>query len=184
MDEHLTEPFQPYEGTTTDDAFDYGYDEPEPRKPGGDILWGRVAVLGAVVLFAFLIGRSTAGGGVSTAQFEEARAAAADANQRIDELEAQIVELETQLNADENAGTGNQGDGNNNNDNSGVGGGGNPTSEVETYVVESGDTLQTIAEQFYGDASLDDFLAEANGITDPTSLQVGQTLEIPPKPEE
>lgn len=183
MDEHLTEPFQPYEGTTTDDAFDYGYDEPEPRKPGGDILWGRVAVLGAVVLVAFLIGRSTAGGGVSTAQFEEARAATTAANEKIDELEAQIVELQAQLNADENAGTGNQGDGNNNNSGDNEGGG-DTTSGAETYVVASGDTLQTIAEQFYGDASLDDFLAEANDITDPTSLQVGQTLTIPPKPEQ
>ncbi|MPZ68444.1 MAG: LysM peptidoglycan-binding domain-containing protein [Actinobacteria bacterium] len=181
MDKHLTEPFQPYEGTTTDDAFDYGYDEPEPRKPGGDILWGRVAVLGAVVLFAFLIGRSTAGGGVSTKQFEEARAATIDANERIDELEAEVVALETQLNAEENPGTGNQGDGNNN---SGDGENeGDATSEMETYVVASGDTLQTIAEQFYGDASLDDFLAEHNGISDPTTLQVGQKLEIPPKPE-
>lgn len=180
MDKHLTEPFQSYEGTTTDDAFDYGYDEPEPRKPGGDILWGRVAVLGAVVLLAFLIGRSTAGGGVSTAQLEDARAATTDANERIAELEAQVVELETQLNADENTGTGNQGDGTGNNNENEEGGG---NAKNQTYVVESGDTLQTIAEQFYGDATLDDFLQEANDIADPTALQVGMELIIPPEPE-
>jgi 5'-nucleotidase len=58
------------------------------------------------------------------------------------------------------------------------------TEGGETYVVESGDTLASIAEDFYGDASLDDFLAEANGITDPSSLSVGTELTIPPKPEE
>jgi len=45
-----------------------------------------------------------------------------------------------------------------------------------TYTVESGDNPSSIAAQF--DISVDDLLA-ANGITDPTSLQVGQQLVIP-----
>lgn len=180
MEEHSTKPFQPYESATTDDAFDYGDDEPEPRRPGSDIIWGRVAILGALVLLAFLIGRTTAGGGVSQAEFDQAKATAADASDRVAELEQQIVALQEQVNAEDTSGTGTQGDGSGNEDPNGDGG---TTGQAETYIVESGDTLQTIAEQFYGDVSLDDLIAEANDITDPTALHVGQELTIPPKPE-
>lgn len=181
MEEHSTKPFQPYESATTDDAFDYGYDEPEPRRPGSDIIWGRVAILGALVLLAFLIGRTTAGGGVSQAEFDAVEATAAEADAQIEDLQQQIVALQEQLNATDTSGTGTQGDGSgggNPND-----GGGGTTGQAETYIVESGDTLQSIAEQFYGDVSLDDLIAEANDITDPTALNVGQELTIPPKPE-
>ena len=181
MEEHSTKPFQPYESATTDDAFDYGYDEPEPRRPGSDIIWGRVAILGALVLLAFLIGRTTAGGGVSQAEFDAVEATAAEADAQIEDLQQQIVALQEQLNATDTSGTGTQGDGSgggNPND-----GGGGTTGQAETYIVESGDTLQSIAEQFYGDVSLDDLIMEENGITDPTALNVGQELTIPPKPE-
>lgn len=180
MEEHPTKPFQPYESATTDDAFDYGYDEPEPRRPGSDIIWGRVAILGALVLLAFLIGRTTAGGGVSQAEFDQAKATAAEADTQIEDLQQQIVALQEQLNAEDTSGTGTQGDGSGNEN---PNGGGETTGQAETYIVESGDTLQTIAEQFYGDVSLDDLIMEENGITDPTSLAVGQELTIPPKPE-
>jgi nucleoid-associated protein YgaU len=49
--------------------------------------------------------------------------------------------------------------------------------------VQAGDTLTTIAEDFYKDASLADFIAEANSITDATQLSVGAEIIIPPKPE-
>lgn len=181
MEEHPTKPFQPYESATTDDAFDYGYDEPEPRRPGSDIIWGRVAILGAIVLLAFLIGRTTAGGGVSQAEFDAAKTTAAEAGDQVAELQQQVVALQEQLNAEDTGGTGTQGDGSGNgNPNSG---GGETTGQAETYVIESGDTLQSIAEQFYGDVGLDFLIAEANDITDPTSLHPGQELTIPPKPE-
>lgn len=179
MEEDSTKPFQPYESATTDDAFDYGYDEPEPRRPGSDIIWGRVAILGALVLLAFLIGRTT-GGGVSQAEFDQAKATAAEASDQVDELQQQVVALQEQVNAEDTSGTGTQGDGSgdgNSND------GGGTAGQPETYVVESGDTLQSIAEQFYGDVSLDYLIADANDITDPTSLHVGQELTIPPKPK-
>lgn len=47
----------------------------------------------------------------------------------------------------------------------------------ETYVIEAGDTLSDIAERF--DIDLDVLIA-ANGITDPTLLQIGQVLVLPP----
>jgi membrane-bound lytic murein transglycosylase D len=51
-----------------------------------------------------------------------------------------------------------------------------PSSGRQTYVVRDGDIPETIAAQFGITA---DQLMAANGITDPTSLQVGQELVIP-----
>lgn len=47
------------------------------------------------------------------------------------------------------------------------------------YVVQQGDTLETIAEQKLGTAEKWRLIAEANGIDDPRSLRVGQKLKIP-----
>jgi hypothetical protein len=51
-----------------------------------------------------------------------------------------------------------------------------PAPDFQTYVVKSGDTPVAIAQQFH--IRVDDLL-KANNITDPRSLQVGQTLRIP-----
>lgn len=51
-----------------------------------------------------------------------------------------------------------------------------PVADFQTYVVKSGDTPVAIAQQFH--IKVDDLL-KANNITDPRSLQVGQTLRIP-----
>jgi nucleoid-associated protein YgaU len=48
------------------------------------------------------------------------------------------------------------------------------------YVVQAGDTLMSIAITRYGDASLWRKIADANHITNPRLLQVGQTLTLPP----
>lgn len=48
----------------------------------------------------------------------------------------------------------------------------------DTYVVESGDTLFSIAEQLYGDGNRWPEIAEANDI-DETGIRVGQELVIP-----
>jgi nucleoid-associated protein YgaU len=52
-------------------------------------------------------------------------------------------------------------------------------SEAEEYVVEEGDTLASIAEHLLGSKEEWKRIAEANGIDDPESLQVGQRLQIP-----
>lgn len=177
MGDRMTESFEPYR---PDSSYDLDYDdEPQPGRPGR-VLWGRVAILGAALLIAFLIGRASGGGdGVPQTDYDEVAA-------ERDDLEAQVSDLESDLAAaleptppPASASPG-------------AGGGGedeaaDPEGETEggeTYSVQSGDTLASIAADFYGDASLDDFLAEANGITDPESLAVGQELVIPPKPEE
>lgn len=55
-----------------------------------------------------------------------------------------------------------------------------PTSTGgQTYTVQEGDIPETIAAQFGITA---DALMAANGITDPTSLQIGQVLTIPAPP--
>ncbi len=60
---------------------------------------------------------------------------------------------------------------------------GTPEPEEQTYIVQGGDSLLLIAEQFAppgvdpGDFA--DSIQAANGIADPSSLQVGQELIIP-----
>jgi LysM repeat protein len=56
--------------------------------------------------------------------------------------------------------------------------------QVRTYTVQAGDTLARIAKAFYGDASLYDVIANANGILDPSIILVGQVLVIPTLREE
>lgn len=171
----MTETFEPYRA---DSSYDLDYDD-EPQPGGtGRVLWGRVAILGAALLIAFLIGRATGGGnGVAQSDYDEVVA-------ERDRLEDRVTDLESDLAAAEEATPPPA------SASPATGGGGeatDPEGETEggeTYVVQPGDTLASIAADFYGNASLDDFLAEANGITDPESLAVGQELIIPPEPEE
>jgi nucleoid-associated protein YgaU len=57
-----------------------------------------------------------------------------------------------------------------------------PTGGGTTYTVEDGDTLESIAERFYGNRSQFTLIQQANGGVDSTTLQVGQELRIPPAP--
>lgn len=158
MSEHRTEPLESYE----DDSYDWDYDE-EPRR-GPRILWGRVLLLGAFLILAFLLGRATAGSGVPQERVDALRAQLAEMEDEIARLEAAqeaepSPEPTTEPTPDETA----------------------PVSEGETYVVGRGDTLRGIAEDFYGNAALDDCIAEANGIDEPEALSVGTELTIPPE---
>jgi len=53
-----------------------------------------------------------------------------------------------------------------------------PSSSSETYVVAKGDNPYTIAKKLH--VSYNDLVA-ANDITDPTKIQIGQKLKVPPK---
>jgi LysM repeat protein len=55
---------------------------------------------------------------------------------------------------------------------------------VRTYTVKAGDTLGAIAREFYGSAAKYTIIAEANNITDPRRIWVGQVLTIPGLPGE
>ncbi|MBZ0092961.1 MAG: LysM peptidoglycan-binding domain-containing protein [Sulfuricellaceae bacterium] len=45
--------------------------------------------------------------------------------------------------------------------------------------MQAGDTLPRIAQAMWGDAGLWTYIAEANGISDPTSIGAGQLLSLP-----
>jgi LysM repeat protein len=53
------------------------------------------------------------------------------------------------------------------------------TSQQQTYVIQSGDTLWAIAQQYYGDGSLYRKIADANGIENPDDITVGTSIVIP-----
>ena len=54
-------------------------------------------------------------------------------------------------------------------------------SKEETYTVQNGDTLESIIIRFYGSFNKDHERAikEANGLSNPNSLSIGQKLIIP-----
>jgi nucleoid-associated protein YgaU len=54
----------------------------------------------------------------------------------------------------------------------------------QTHTVGEGDTLRSIAQQYYGDGEMWQKIFEANKDTigaDPDSIKIGQSLKIPPK---
>ena len=180
----MTEPLQPYQPAHSagyedqDEYYDWEYDQQPRERP--KVLWGRIAILGGLVLVAFLLGRVTKSGGIPQERLDQANAEAAELQQQVDDLETElaaqppITDPELGTDTESDAGT----------EDEGAAGTTETGTESETYIVERGDTLTTIAEDFYGDASLDDFLAEANNISDPAALSVGQEIIIPEEPTE
>lgn len=55
-------------------------------------------------------------------------------------------------------------------------------SAQTTYTIQRGDTLATIARKFYDDPRQYPLIQQANNITDPGRIWVGQVLVIPPLP--
>jgi LysM repeat protein len=58
-----------------------------------------------------------------------------------------------------------------------------PLPAARTYTVQPGDTLGAIARAMYGSAAKYPLIADANHITDPRRIWVGQVLTIPPLPD-
>ena len=48
----------------------------------------------------------------------------------------------------------------------------------QPYTIKSGDNLSHISQRFYGAASKYTKIAEANGMSDPNKIQVGQTINL------
>ena len=164
---------------------------------GGRILWGRIAVFGAALLLALILGRCTAGGGgVAEERFSEIATAYSEAESALEANTATIAQLQQQL---QDARTQQQGGGT-------LTPGGTPASPGTTtgteapttdntatgtdaagnrvYEVQPGDTLSTIAESVYGDPTAFGIIASANNISGSSPLQVGQQLIIPPNPDQ
>ena len=49
----------------------------------------------------------------------------------------------------------------------------------QPYTIKSGDNLSKVSKLFYGNANKYAKIAEANGISNPDHIQVGQSIEIP-----
>ncbi len=166
MSDHDTESFTPYEPQT---SYEWDYGE-EPPKGGGNappnILWGRLIALGALSILVFLIGRWSAPNGADPEQLERLRAENDAAQERIDELEAQVAQ--PIVSPTPSITVGDQTDDAQ-----------DATFDGETYVIQSGDTMRDIADRFCGDPTEAEVIADFNGIADPTLIRVGQELKIP-----
>lgn len=174
MDER-TETFEPY-SETSEESYEWDYEEVQDH--GGRVLWGRIIFFVALVGAAFYLGRTTAPETAVPTGLDEIRAERDAARAEVEELQAQIAALTAQEPEAETEPTP------------------APVQEQEEeqqdraagqgrqriYVVRAGDTLRAIAERFYNDATLDDFIADANGIDNPAEISIGQRLVIPPKP--
>jgi len=156
-----TESFESYEP----ESYEWDYEEARDRPPR--VLWGRIVALILLLAAAFWFGRTTA-------PSDDQSEALAAANQRAEQAESEIEDLEARL-ADQNAAA---------EDPSPEPSPDTTTeaTEGETYTVKSGDSLAAIALKFYGDSSLADLIAEANDIQDAQSIKPGDKLIIPPEP--
>lgn len=190
----------------SNDLHEQGYGETR-------VLWSRIAILGAVLLLTFFLGRWAADDGAAAERaLEESKAQVTELQARIDELEAQLdaqaaggvegAEAQATPNdpspeeeaGDDQAAADGQAaaappaeepDGDGNADTGETGGEATATAAGEgtrTYEVQSGDTLISIAEEYYGDASEWRLIAEANNLSSDNVLTVGTVLEIPPAP--
>jgi nucleoid-associated protein YgaU len=151
------------------------------------ILWGRLAFFGLALILAFAVGRCTKSSGVDESAYRAEQ-------QKVIDLQSENEVLQAQVDAAAEGGGGANGGNNNNNNNNGGGGGGGgndqeateppeeSVGEGQTYTVQSGDTLTTIAEKFYGDATAFDLIVDANNLDSATGLRVGQELVIPEQP--
>ncbi len=154
-----------------------------------NVLWGRVVVLGVVLLLVFLLGRST-GGSRSELQALQDRVEAQNAE--IDQLEAEnraLASPSPDAAGDPNA----PGTVPTATPTSTASPTPSPTSRAtatptagstaaQNYTVRPGDSLRGIANRFYGNAVYAKCIQNANNIDDARSLPVGKSLTIPPKP--
>ena len=160
-----TEPLAPYE-PESDPSYEWDYEDERSSRP--KVLWGRIVILAVVLILAYLLGRSTASEGIPESSLEQARAESAQLEEENQSLADQVDELQAAQESPgpttttEAGGTDETGEG-----------------ETTTYTVKRGDTLTLIAEDLCEDASLDDAIADLNGISDPQQLSVGTEIEIP-----
>jgi len=161
--------------------------EDEPYR-GTQILWGRVLVLLLALALAFWLG--TTFGGDASAQTE-----LADQRAEILRLESQIASLQAEVAAVDAGGAARDDEAPASEDSAGGGGNGDgdadaqsePAEEEEDdgaseYVIQSGDSLASIAQEVYGDPTLWRDIAQANDLSEPYALTVGDTLDIPEQP--
>lgn len=155
---------------------DYDYETEEHYE--GRVLWGRIAVYGVAFLFVFLLGNCLGGRGAADPDDIAALEAQVDAlSEENEDLREHIDALSAGQQPppppdDEETGEDAEAEGSD-----------GEAAATRTYIVQSGDTLTTIAREFYNDSTQWEVIAEANGLTRDTPLTVGQELVIPPLDE-
>lgn len=158
---------------------------------GTQILWGRVVVLLLALALAFWLG-TTFGGDAS------ARSQLADQRAEITRLESEIAALEEQVAAvdaggsppedaaaasEPSGGEGDEdGDADQDSDDTETEPADDTGGDGNEYVIQSGDSLASIAQEVYGDPTLWRQIAQANDLSEPYALTVGDTLDIPEQP--
>lgn len=160
------------------------------------MLWGRVVVLGVVLLLVFLLGRATSGSSAEIKQLQE----------RLSDREAEIDQLEAAGRATPTPAASVPADGAEVTPTDGTTGGttttisptpsasptpsttttASPTpaanTEAQTYTVQSGDNFGKISAKFYGSTAFAKCIQTANQVEDASKLQSGKSITIPPKP--
>jgi nucleoid-associated protein YgaU len=158
-----TEPLAPYE-PEPEPSYEWDYEDERSSRP--KVLWGRIVILAIVLILAYLLGRSTAPGGIPEATLEQARAESAQLEEENQALADEVEDLEAaQESPDPTTTT--------------VAGGTDETGDAETYTVRRGDTLTSIAQDVCEDPTLDNAIGELNDISDPEQLTVGSDILIP-----
>ena len=158
-----------------------------------NVLWGRVVVLGVVLLLVFLLGRATSS---SSAEIEDLQERLSDREAEIDQLVAANREAAettpgptTEESPAGEAAAGGETTGGTTTTTTPdptVSPSASPSApantEAQTYTVRSGDNFSSISNRFYGSASFHKCIQMANQIADASSLQTGKSITIPPKP--
>lgn len=163
-------------------SMDYEYDSDEPYE--SRVLWGRVGVYAASLLLMFMLGSCVGGSDVDEAQMEALEAEVTALREQNQTLEDQIAALGAGADAAEDRpriSTDEEGEGQDEGEGAEDAAEGDETAgtgETRTYEVQSGDTLTSIAQRFYGDSTKFSLIADANDLDG--QLVVGQELVIPP----
>ena len=158
-----TEPLAPYE-PEPEPSYEWDYEDDRSSRP--KVLWGRIVIVGIVLILAYLLGRSTAPEGILESRLEQTRAESAQLEEQNQSLADQVEELEaTQASPSPTTTT--------------AAGGTDEAAAAETYTVQRGDTLTSIAQDVCEDPSLDNAIGELNDISDPEQLPVGSDIMIP-----
>jgi LysM repeat protein len=140
------------------------------------VLWGRIAFFVLAILLAFLAGRCTKSAGADPDEFADRGKQISDLTRERDLLQAQVDAMASE--PPSTGGKGNKGNKGNKGDPSEPAGE-DEIGEGQRYTVKEGDTLTTIAEEFYGDPMKYDLIVDANNLDGTTDLTVGQVLIIP-----
>jgi nucleoid-associated protein YgaU len=173
-------------------------DEDQPQ--GTQILWGRVLVLLLALALSFWLGTTFGGDGAAQQELTDQR-------NEIARLEAQIATMEAEIAAVDAGGEPSEdaaGD-----DASEAAVDADPTAQRDDpsdaprddgqqrddaqerdeahergqrYVIQSGDSLASIAQESYGDPTRWREIARANNLDEPYALTVGSSLRIPDAP--